>query len=102
MYTDNTCTLNIVSSVRNAIGRSTETQTASVTLPCYLAAENGTRDISSREAVRYTHLLYIPYREDVTDDMTVTIDEIVYEITGVWPAPRKHHLELGLMRLGRG
>jgi len=98
MYTDSTCTLQTVTGTKNAIGHTTDVLTDFATVNCYLAEEAGTRNTNGNEAVTYTHLLYIPYTENVNASMVVLHNGGLYDITGVWPAARNHHLELGLTR----
>ena len=98
MYTDSTCIFKSVESVKNAIGRTEDTTTDVLTTLCYVSEEAGKRNTDGNEAVRYTHLLYTPYHKNVTTDMLVEYNGNVYDITGIWAAPRNHHLEIGLTR----
>lgn len=98
MYVDSTCVLNSISNVKNSVGRVTQTSSTFARVPCYLSEEAGSRNTNGNEAVTYTHMLFINYLPGVDTSMTVVHEDLVYDITGVWAAPRKHHLELGLTR----
>jgi len=95
MYYDSTCTIGTVDNTPSANGMKTEELTWSDPVSCYMTAESGSRNLNGREGTEYTHTVYIPNMV-VSGSSRVTHDSLVYDIVGVFPAPKNHHTELAL------